>query len=320
MTQLTHGDRIPREVIWAWLAVLATAVAIAITYARLPVTEFYNVSESGLSGGLGRALVYSNFSTAFVAIALLGFAVSALLAGARPGVRGLVICAGLLSLLLCLLTAGPGVVMQSDLDGRPINLLPFAGVIIAAALTWLAVRRGGIASPTPHDRGDRLRCAIAVILIVAGLPWVLADLGVYVSDLPLLDNLFMSKEIPARETLRAVHLGHHHGMDGLVLALMGLLLGPRLVTVSHDQIRQSLSWYLPLMVTYGVANMLNDLWLEQLVKRGTVSVEVPDMLRPALAPEWAVLIAATVVVRWLMYSLATTTPIAGAPQSQIQTA
>ncbi len=49
----------------------AVAVAIAVTYARLPVEDLYNVSEGGVAG-------YPNYPTALAAPALLAIPVDRL--------------------------------------------------------------------------------------------------------------------------------------------------------------------------------------------------------------------------------------------------
>ena len=59
------------------------------------------------------------------------------------------------------------------------------------------------------------------------------------------------------------------------------------------------SWYLALMLTYGVAVAAQDAWLEQVVKRGWTSRRIPDVVRPAATPAWAALLAATPLVRRL---------------------
>ena len=56
-----------------WLPFLVVAAEIVITYSRLPARKLYHVSGGGLEGGLGRALVFSNFPVALVAIAVLAF-------------------------------------------------------------------------------------------------------------------------------------------------------------------------------------------------------------------------------------------------------
>ena len=82
------------------------------------------------------------------------------------------------------------------------------------------VRRDGAAF-VRRARGDRLRLVLAVGLLVVALPWLAAEIGFYFPG-----DLFMGEEIPAvrDEGLAAVHVGFHHGMGGVVLALIALLL------------------------------------------------------------------------------------------------
>ena len=57
-------------------------------------------------------------------------------------------------------------------------------------------------------------------------------------------------------------------------------------------LRRALTVYLSLMLVYGLANALQDFWLEQLVKRETTELRIPSMLRPEATPAWAALLAA----------------------------
>src|SRR5256885_9104950 len=70
---------LPAELVVVWLLYTAAAAAMFVTYSRVPVHELYHVSHGGLAGGASRVLVFSNFSAALVAIAML-----ALLAGPMP--------------------------------------------------------------------------------------------------------------------------------------------------------------------------------------------------------------------------------------------
>jgi hypothetical protein len=95
--------------------------------------------------------------------------------------------------------------------------------------------------------------------------------------------------------LIAVHLGHHHGLDGTLLALAALALS-RIVSQASRRVRPVLAFYLALMLVYGLANALQDFWLEQLVKRGTTSLELPEMTRPGFTPAWAAIVAAAALL------------------------
>ncbi len=188
---------------------------------------------------------------------------------------------------------------QADLDARPINALPAVGVALSAVLTIVAVRGGGVRR-LGRRSGDAARAGAAVALLVLSLPWLLADLGVYVGDVPLLGRGFLSKEVPPGETLPAVHLGHHHGLDGVLLALTAVLLTRCLGVVAHDAIRRALAWYLPVLLVYGLANAAQDFWLEQVVKRGWAPDAFPSLLCPTLSPAWAAMLLAAVILHALL--------------------
>jgi len=55
--------------------------------------------------------------------------------------------------------------------------------------------------------------------------------GVYVGDVPPLGNVFLSRQEPPGGGWPAVHLGHHHGLDGTLLALGSLTLARALPDV-----------------------------------------------------------------------------------------
>jgi hypothetical protein len=69
--------------------------------------------------------------------------------------------------------------------------------------------------------------------------------------------------------------------------------------------------YLALMLAYGVGNLVNDDWLEQVVKRGWTSHEVPSLLTPAANWGWAaVIVGAVIIWRFWFRQPSRTTPAA----------
>jgi hypothetical protein len=284
----------PVLAVWAMYGAVGTA--IFVTYARLPPDVFYNVSRDGLAGGAGRALVFVNYPVALVAPALLGVATERLLTdpGASPRRRRTVAAGAATSVLLCLAIVVPGVVDEADLDAKPINAVPALGVALALGLTAFAARATGLGRAMPRERRDTVALVAAGGLLLLALPWVLAELGVYVDDVPLLGRVFVGKEyLPPGADLRAVHLGHHHGLDGVLFALTALALSRDLGRVRSPALRRALGWFLALMLTYGLANAANDFWLEQVVKRGWTGRELPDVLRPAFTLGWGAILLAT---------------------------
>ncbi|HET9508972.1 MAG TPA: hypothetical protein VFO81_13580 [Gaiellaceae bacterium] len=249
-----------------------------VTYSRLPPEVLYNVDEAGdLAGGLSRALVLLDYP---VALAAIGVAV--VVGGPRPLVWGAV--------ALCAVTALPGVVDQDDLDARWVNAIPALGVGLAVALTFVAATHERIAF-VRRARGDALRLALGVALVLIALPWLAAEAGFYFPG-----DVFMGEEVPRERDphTAAVHYGFHHGNGGVLLAGAALLL-------SRAPLSRPVAAYLSLMLSYGLANALQDAWNEQLWKRGTVDWSIPSVLRPELTWGWLVilLVAGAVYALWL---------------------
>jgi hypothetical protein len=256
---------------------------IFVTYWRLPpdtrlaTDDLYHVSGNGLVGGLSRVLVELNFPMAVVAIVVVLVAVDALprsaWALAAPAIA------------LSAVVAWPGVVDQDDLDARVVNVIPALGVALAFGLTVAASRRAGwgAAGRLPFDP---VRLGIAAVALVLSIPWIAADLGFFLPD-----GVFIMRRV-ALDTdglpIAAVHLGHHHGMDGTLVALSALLLSrPRLS-------RGATAWVTvvvtSLVFAYGIVNCVQDAWTEQLVKRGTLDWKIPSAIFPSLSWIWLVIL------------------------------
>jgi hypothetical protein len=259
--------------VWAlWMAVL---VMIVVTYTRLDVAELYHVSSDGIEGGLSRALVETNFPLALVAIAIGLVALDVL-----PKRAWLL---GGPAILLCAVTAWPGVVDQDDLDAKLANALPAVGVAIVLVLSMLAARRVGIQF-APRRPLDPVRIVLAVAVLVLSIPWIAAELGFFLPD-----GIFLMQKLgrePDGTTIPAVHLGHHHGLDGAMLILSGLLLSR--VWLGSRRLGLAVSLYLALMLAYGAMNLAEDGWHEQVVKRDWLDWKIPSSLEPKLAPVWLV--------------------------------
>jgi hypothetical protein len=281
------------EALIVWALFAAVAVAAFATYSRLPPEELYHTSGTGIEAGASRVLVFLGYPVSIVAIALAAIAAARL--ATRPAALAAAVAAA-----LCATIGVPGVIGQADLDARPVNALAGAGVAIALALTLLALVREGVGEPHPSSRADLVRALGAVTLLLVGLPWVFAELGFYVSDVAVLRRVFLAEEIVpstgGEPSLHAVHLGRHHGMDGVLLAISALVLSrvPRQLASAWQMV--ALSSYLALMLVYGLANALQDFWTEQLVKRGTVSVKIPSLTRPDASWAWAAMVGATVLI------------------------
>jgi hypothetical protein len=278
-------------IVWALFAVVA--VEVFVTYARLPPEVLYHTSGTGLEAGASRLLVFLGYPMSIVAIAL------ASIAAARLG-TGTAALAAAVAGILCASIAFPGVIDQANLDARPVNALAGAGVGIALGLTILALARAGVGTTAPLERADLARIAASLVLLLAALPWLFAELGFYVSDVPILGRIFIAEELkpsPGGEpSLHAVHLGRHHGMDGVLLAISALVLSRVPRRLASRAGATILTAYLALMFVYGLANAVQDFWIEQLVKRGAVSVTIPSLIRPSASWAWAAIVGVALLI------------------------
>ena len=252
--------------LWAMFGLVA--VEIVITYSRVPPARLYAVSGSGIGAGFGRALVFLNFPVALAALPVIALAAERL-RRARLAVAGAVVAAG-----LCSVVFWPGVVDAYDLDARPVNALPAFGVLLAVVLSFAA----GL-----HRERVRLRPAAGALLVLA-IPWLVADLGFHLDGVPVLGSIFLTGKVVGVRA--AVHLGHHHGMDGVLLTLAALLLVPLARRIQTPALRLLVGLYLGLEIAYGLANTAQDGWLEQIAKRGWTSHVIPSVLHPALTAAW----------------------------------
>lgn len=274
------------EIAAVWLLLALMGVAVVVTYARLPPEELYNVTRSGLSGGLSRLLVDLNFPDAIVALGILAVVWRQLPRHAVPF--------AIAAAVLCLVVVVPGVVDQSDLDAKPINLLPALGVVIVLVLSLLPRR-------PPSERlvrGDDLRLVLGALAIVLAVPWIAAALGVYLDGVPLLGSIFQTDRIVSyhgNDPHPAVHHGMHHGLYGMVLVLAALLLSRRLPDAAP-----AAAPLLALMLAYGFGNIVNDDWLEQVAERGWTDGTFPSVLEPAINWGWLLVLLSAVLV-WALW-------------------
>jgi hypothetical protein len=250
-------------------------VATAVTYWRLPPGATYHFDDTGASGAASRIVSYLNFPVALIAIALVG-------AVARGPLAWLAIA-------LCAVVAIPGVVDQADLTASWANAPAAAGVVLALWLTWWAPSR----REPPLGRARR---RVIAVLAIWSVPWMIAAVGLYAQDIPLLGHVIRARQpTPGEPDLASVHLGLHEGLFGLMLAVTALLLSTRRVPAL-------LSLYLALMFCYGVAVSFNDGWNEQVVKRGWTSHSLPSVLEPKVSLAWLALLVAAFAVERFWFS------------------
>jgi hypothetical protein len=276
-----------RRTPWEIRAVLALIVldcaAVVATYSRFPAAKLYNVHHSGIAAGFGRELVALNFPFALIGIALAGLA--------WPRLRGRLRLVGVAAIALCAVVYFA--VDQTNLDAKPLNAAPALGLALAVAL----VLGAGVPGEPRSRRGDGLRIVLAALLVLFAAPLIAAELGFYLDGVPVLGWFFETGTLTTQPGVtglhHAVHHGQHHGWQGTTLALTAL-------AVSRLQRPRALDAYLALMLPYGVGNLVNDDWLEQVVKRGWTNREMPSVLTPAANWGWAAVLVGAIAV-WLLW-------------------
>ena len=274
------------EALGAWALLGTTTLVVLVTYSRLDAAALYNVSHEGLAGGLSRAVVLVNFPVALVAdrsrprrrrrpaaqrVARRGTGDRAL--GARLG-RG-----------------------RPERPGRPLDQRPPRTRCGAGALAdrgRRSCRRSVVRAasrgrpPSSRRRGRRPRPVASVDRRGSRLPSA-------------------GRRLPRRRgvhegngrTFAAVHLGHHHGGDG------ACSFSPRCSCPAFGCRRAACGLH-----GHGLSrsacsptasvNLAQDLWHEQVVKRGWTDADIPSALVPGARPIWLVIVLLAVLATMLL--------------------
>jgi hypothetical protein len=282
-----------RDVFVVWLLFALAAIAVFVTYWRLPPSELWKVHNTGFIGGAGRALVFLSFSAALAAVGILPI-VADRLDYRRADLAALV------ALILCATVALPGVQTESHLDPKWSNVPAVLGVALAFLLTVWASRDGRREFPRTTARGDAARLVVGGVSLFFAAPYIAAELGFFLDGVPVLGSIFITGAIRpepgAGYSHAAVHHGHHHGLDGFLLMATALLLSRLVGSIRRTILRTLTAVYLALLLVYGLTNQVQDLWTEQIVKRGWTSWEIPNVLHPSLSAAWAAMIACGLVI------------------------
>jgi hypothetical protein len=278
-----------REIWLVWLLCGLATVAVFETYWRIPPAELWKVHNSGFVGGIGRALVFVGFSPAVAALGVLPILADRL-EERRADVLAVVAAA------FCATVAF--VQTPSHLDPKWSNVLPVIGVALAVALTAWASSRGRPERVRTSRAGDRARLALWLVVLFWATPYIAAEMGFHLDGVPFFGWFFQTGAIkpePGSGDLHAaVHYGHHHALDGFLLATTALLLSRLLGGMRR--LRTLTAAILSLMLVYALTNMVNDLWIEQVVKRGWTAWEVPDVLQPSVSLAWAAMLLAAAAI------------------------
>src|SRR5438046_1251809 len=102
---------------------------------------------------------------------------------------------------------------------------------IPPAALWQAhhpALAGGTGAVRASRAAVRLRLALWLFVLFWATPYIAAELGFHLDGVPFFGWLFQTGKLapePGSGELHAtVHYGHHHGLDGFLLATTALLL------------------------------------------------------------------------------------------------
>jgi hypothetical protein len=228
-----------------------------------------------------------NFPDAILAIPL------ALLALDVLGRTRATIALSTLAIAACLVTAFPGVFDREDINAKPVNAIPLVGVAITTVLLIHAWPR--LSWRWTRLSGDPVRLVIGVVLAIGAIPYYFAELGFYAPD-PI-----RADEPTPGEDIASVHLGSHEGMDGALLAVAALLLTRLTPWFNGRRLAAATSTILALYLAYGVANLIQDDWLEQVVKRGWTDHRIASFVAPQLSVRWLIVIVVGIALELLWF-------------------
>ena len=113
-----------------WMLFGLVALAIVVTYSRLSPDELYHTSEEALTGGLGRALLFSNFPTSLAAIAVIG----AMAAAVHAAYGNVDLASGLLVALPAIAGVVAGAALQQRVPVRVVSATFAVLLVVSAAL------------------------------------------------------------------------------------------------------------------------------------------------------------------------------------------
>src|SRR5438067_12295134 len=85
-------------------------------------------------------------------------------------------------------------------------------------------------------------------------------------------------------------------MDGFLLAVTALRHSRLVGAIRRPGLHTLTAIYLALLLVYGLTNQVQDLWTEQIVKRGWTNWDIPNVLHPSLSAAWAAMIASGLVI------------------------
>ena len=115
---------------------------------------------------------------------------------------------------------------------------------------------------------------VLALTLLIGIPWIFANSGMFVSDVPVLGNIYLAKQ--TFEGHPAVHLGSHHGYKGFTFFLLMILVFTTVKYLHNKKIKIIAGLVCCYLLAWGFYNMFQDFFTEQIFKRDLVNFTFPN--------------------------------------------
>ncbi len=124
------------------------------------------------------------------------------------------------------------------------------------------------------QKTDYIRIILLIVAFFFALPWLFAIHGIFISDIPILNLIFLGRQPGILGTnffdyiYPSVHLGLHHGTDGYLHISYAILLSILIFKMKNPIIRNVSIFGMGFLASYGLIAYLEDIFHEQILKRG----------------------------------------------------
>jgi hypothetical protein len=153
-----------------------------------------------------------------------------------------------------------------------------------------------------NTRGKKLRFLLIIVATFFALPWLFAISGGYISEVPILNAIFLARQ--PFEGYPSVHLGQHHGFDGYVIVVLILVAVATAPLITNKYLNAIFGIVACVFLYMNLYRFVEDFVDEQIYKRG-VGFLLPNLGLTSipLIAIGAVLGLATYLLVWRRYLL-----------------
>nr|MDO8134902.1 hypothetical protein [Candidatus Njordarchaeum guaymaensis] len=115
-------------------------------------------------------------------------------------------------------------------------------------------------------RGKKLRLLLICAATFFALPWIFAIFGGYISDVPVLNAVFIARQ--PFEGYPSVHVGQHHGFDGYVIVVLILVAVETASLITNKYLNAVFGIAACAFLYMNLYRFVEDFVDEQIYKRG----------------------------------------------------